>query len=211
VWPDGKANPLYDSGVDFMHEAVLESSAIDMGTASRLRKYISKLTAYTKGLKTGISVGASFQTDDNVGTNRWKDMGAFTVSPEDVLDVKAENINRFAYRLILTTNDQNVPPDVTGVAPSGFARTPFKKVWNIRIKTGKGFTKIGTRDVEHIEMVNWLYENARFPGTITMTSESYGELNDTKVIIVPPTINFTSPASIGKVEKASILEKLIEA
>jgi len=211
VWPKWKANPLYDSSVDFMHEAVMESSAIDMGTASRLRKYISRLTAYTKNLKTGITVGASYQEDDNVGTNRWKDLGAFNKSPEDLIDVKAENIGRFSYRLILNTNDQNVPPDITGVAPSGFARTPFKKVWNIRIKTGKGFTKRGTRDLTHDEIIRWLYSAACFPGSIAMRTVSYSVLDGEIVSIVPPQVNCVSPADIGKQEKAVITLKLIQA
>lgn len=210
VWPLGKANPLYDSSVDFMHEAVLESSAIDMGTASRLRKFVSKLTAFTKNLTTGIYVAASYHADDNVGTNRWKNLGAFTHSPEDTIDVAAESIGRFAYRLIMNTNNQNKPPDITGVVPSGFARSPFRKVWNLRIKTGVGFTRRGTRDSTHEEVMKWLYDAAEHPGVVLMTSSSFSQMENVWVIVYPPTVNPVSGQDIGKQEKSVINLKLIQ-
>ncbi len=211
VFPKGKANPLYDSGVDYMHEAVIESAAIDMGTASRLPKFIGRLTAFTKNLGPSIYLGASYQVDDNVGTNNWTNLSSFTKSPEDEVTVNAENIGRFAYRLILRTNDNNTPPDIQGVVPSGFARSPFRRVWNIRIKTGEGFTKLGTKDIPQDELVSWLYDAARFPGRVLMKSDSFDQLDNRRVIIVPPQINPTVAADIGVPEKAVLTLKIIEA
>ena len=210
IWPDGKANPLYDSGVAYQHEAVIESSAIDMGTAARLPKFISSLVGFTKNLKSGITVGVSFQTDEDVGSNTWTEAGAFTQSPEDEVAISAANVGRFAYRLILNTNDENTPPDITGVIPSGFARSPFRLIWNIRIKIGEGFTKDGRKADSMEDILEWLYDGARYPGVLKMFSDKYTQMNNKYVIVIPPEVNPTAGATIGKEEKAILSLKLME-
>ena len=210
IWPNGKANPLYDDSIAYMHEATIESAAIDMGTAAKLPKFIGSLVAFTKNLKAGITVGVSYQTDDDVGTNTWTEAGAFTQSPEDEIQINAENVGRFSYRLILNTNDENTPPDIQGVIPSGFARSPFRMIWNIRIKTGIGFTKQGTKAMSQEKLLSWLYDAARYPGRIKMTSKTYEQLDGRRVIVVPPQFHPTAGASPGKDEKGVLDLKLIE-
>ena len=211
VWPKGKANPLYDSGVDYMHEAVIESAALDMGTASRLPKFVSYIYGFSKSLKGGTYVGMSYQVDDNVGTSKWINISALTQSPEDKVLVNAENIGRLSYRMILNTNNQKVPPDVQGIQPSGFARAPFRRVFNIRVKVGQGFTRMGTKAVGYEALAKFLDEASEYPGLIRMTSESYSKLNNVAVIILPTTENPVSGSDIGKQEKASILIKMMSA
>lgn len=210
IWPNGKANPLYDESVAYMHESTIESAAIDMGTASKLPKFIGSLVAFTKNLKAGVSVGVSYQVDDDVGTNTWTEAGAFTQSPEDEIQINAENVGRFSYRLILNTDDENTPPDVQGVIPSGFARSPYRLIWNLRIKTGIGFTKQGTKAISQEDLLSWLYDAARYPGRIKMTSKTYKQLNDKRIVVVPPQFNPTSGSSPGKEEKGVLDLKLIE-
>ena len=45
-----KGNPLDDTGMSYMHESVVESAIIDMGTASKLPKYIKELTVTADNL-----------------------------------------------------------------------------------------------------------------------------------------------------------------
>jgi len=206
VWPKNKANPLYDSGVAYHHEAVITSAAIDMGTAAKLSKYIKQLVGFTKNLTPGIYAAVGYQVDDKVGTTSWKQGGAFTHSPEDRVDLDADQIGRFAYRLILNTNDENTPPDIQGVIPSGFARSPFKLVWNLRVTAGIGY---GSEEV--IETLGWLYRAAEKAVKVTISSEKYSQLNGKTVIVVPPDIQPTAGETLGKNEKAVINLKLIEA
>ena len=48
--PLKKSSPTLDSGARYMWEAVVESGAIDMGTASSMQKLIKNLTATIKNL-----------------------------------------------------------------------------------------------------------------------------------------------------------------
>jgi hypothetical protein len=154
--PFNKGNPLYDTGAKYMHEAVLESSIIDMGTASKLPKYIKEITLTCKNLDgQGKKVGFDWRVDDDTD---WIQGDPFTTSPEDTQDVNESNIRRFEYRLRLQTDDQLVPCDISGIVPNGFARSPTRKTFSfeadLRNVTVNG-KKQNARDV-----INWLEEAA---------------------------------------------------
>jgi hypothetical protein len=189
--PLNKANPLYDAGCRYHHEFSVTSSTIDMGTASKLSKFINALTATTKNLDgSGIRVEADVQFDQNVGLDgieNWISLGAFLKSPEDTVRVNRGDITQFRYRLRAMTDDSSKPPDISGVVPTGFARSDFRIVWNMRIVTGKGAT-----DADKLD--DWLLEAASFPGRVHMTSK-WRHLHDYYVIVAPPS---SSPLRIGK-------------
>jgi hypothetical protein len=114
--PSNKGNPLDDTGVRYMHEAVVESCEIDMGSASKLPKYIESLTATTKNLNSqGIRIDVDYQMDDGIGLtgiNNWMEAGSFYKSPEDTVKIREGNLNKFAYRLRLQTDNSATPPDL---------------------------------------------------------------------------------------------------
>ena len=188
-FPYNTAAPLRDSGVLYQHEGVLESSVIDMGAASRLPKYINNLTALSKNLSdAGMYIGVDYQVDDDVHTRNWNSVQNFSVSPEDVTNINKGNLRQFAYRLRLNTDNNTIPVDIKAVVPSGFARVPYRKIWNVRIKTGGMFDKNGGNNISQEDLLEWLDEAASFPGRITMTS-IYSYMNDKSVIVSPPKLH----------------------
>ena len=187
VFPLNTANPLNDSSCAFEHEGVFVSSTIDMGAASRLPKYIKGLTLLTKNLSTsGMSVGMSYQVDNDIGTDSWVDVSpGFYESPEQELKLNIANVRQFRYRLILNTATNTTPVVVKSAVPSGFARVPFRRVWHFEIKTGEIYDNTGKKNVDPQELKDWLRLNASYPGIIHMESR-FEDVNDHYVIISPP-------------------------
>jgi len=180
-----KATPRLDSGARFMHEGVIESSAIDMGTASDLPKFIKEITATIRNLNTnGRQVYVDIQQDDDVHTTTWTPVDTMTVSPESTVFLGLQNIRRFAYRLRLCSNDNTVPIDVEGVIPNGFARVPFKMVFTMQIQAGGIFSRRGKLATSG-ELMRWLLDSARQPGRVRMDSV-YEMAHEWYVIIHPP-------------------------
>ncbi|HEY6021109.1 MAG TPA: hypothetical protein VIY48_14735, partial [Candidatus Paceibacterota bacterium] len=173
VWqemPLKKASPRLDSGIHYQHEAVLESTSIDMGTASGLPKYINELYLSVKNLNIqGREIHIDYQFDDDVHTNNWTYAGTVSKSPESVQFLGLENVRRFAYRLRIYCNDNTIPIDIEGIVPSGYARTPFKMVFTMKIQAGGIFSRRG-KSVSSGELVRWLLDASKQPGRVKMTS-----------------------------------------
>lgn len=183
--PLNRAAPRLDSGVRYMHEAVIESSAIDMGAASGLPKFIKDLTITVANLNTiGRRIFVDFQVDDNVHTSNWTFAGEASESPESTIFLGLENVRRFAYRLRIVCNDNSVPIDITGVVPNGYARTPFRMVFTMQIQVGGIFTRKG-KTVTGGELMRWLLDASRQPGRVKMTSV-YEMAHGWYVVIHPP-------------------------
>lgn len=183
--PLNRAAPRLDTGARYMHEAVIESSAIDMGTASGLPKFIKDLTITAANLNTqGRRIYVDFQVDDDVHTSNWTYAGVATESPESVIFLGLENVRRFAYRLRITCNDNSVPIDITGVIPNGYARTPFRMVFTMQIQAGGIYTRKG-KTASSGELMRWLLDSARQPGRVKMSSV-YEMAHGWYVVIHPP-------------------------
>jgi hypothetical protein len=190
--PYKKSPPRLDSSARYMHEAVLESSAIDMGTASGLPKFINALTLTVKNLNAqGREVYIDYQTDDDVHTTSWTYAGRIAHSPESMQFLGLENIRKFAYRLRLVCNDNSVPIDIEGVVPNGYARTPFKLFWTMQIQAGSVYSRRG-KNASAEEMFRWLLDASRQPGRIHMTSV-YNMAHNFYVIVHPGTYNPVVP------------------
>ena len=184
--PYNKGNPLDDTGTKYMHEAIVESSLIDMGTASKLPKFIKEMTLTSKNLDgVGKIVYLDYQIDDKIGGSEWIQAGAFTNSPEDTLDINESNIRRFAYRLRIQTDDQLVPPDISGIVPNGFARSPQRKQFAIEADL-KDVTINGKKQ-EAEQVIRWLEEAAESAYLLHMDSD-FEQLNDYDILIAPPNI-----------------------
>lgn len=183
--PYNRAAPRLDTGARYMHEAVIESSAIDMGAASGLPKFIKDLTITAAGLNTqGRKIEIDFQTDDNVHTSKWTHAGTATESPESVVFLGLENVRRFAYRLRISCESNSEPIDITGVVPNGYARTPFRMVFTMQIQAGGIFTRRG-KTATSGELMRWLLDASRQPGRVKMSSV-YEMAHGWHVVIHPP-------------------------
>jgi len=187
-WPLHSFNPLKDSGMTYMPEAHLVSSTIDMGV-SNLPKFIESLTATVESLTSGIEVQLDYQVNENVGTSNWINAGSFQVNPFDTVPINQGEVYRMRFRLRLYTNDEDTPPVINATVLEGFARTPVKYQWNLRIKTSStqrdltGKRKAANQD----ELLAWLKDCARSSRQITM--RAIWEQMDSKVVIVePPTL-----------------------
>ena len=179
-----RASPRLAPAARFQHEAVLESCAIDMGTASDMPKLINKLTATIKNLNTnGRMVYVDIQTDENVHTNNWTYYGVMTNSPESSMFLNF-NCTRFAYRLRILCNDNTVPIDIEGVVPNGYARTPYKMVFTMQINEGGIFSRKG-KSATSGELMRWLLDESRTAGFVWMTSV-FELAHGWRVIIHPP-------------------------
>lgn len=207
--PKDKIRPIDDSAALYMHEGVVVSSTIDMGAASKLPKFIRDLTLTSENLNgQGIRVEVDYQIDDKIGSNDWIQAGAFLSSPEDTARIYVGELTQFRYRLRMITDDALTPPIVKGVVPSGYARSPFRWVWSIRIVVGDT-TAPGGAKVNRDDLEAWLTEASRTPGRIFMTSK-WPVLNGYFVIVGTPTTNPISIPAIGLGEKDIYSMTLVE-
>jgi hypothetical protein len=205
-----KSSPRLDSGMRYMHEGVIESGAIDMGTASGMPKFFKELTATVKNLNAnGQEIFVDIQTDDNVHTTNWTFTDVMHRSPESTVFLGLQNVRRFAYRLRMCSKDNATPIDVEGVVPNGYARTPFKMIFTMQVQAGGVFSrrgKLATAD----ELMRWLLDSARSPGRVRM--DSVFELaHGWFVIIHPPRMFPIVPSKGGSPETANFTLVLQEA
>jgi len=206
--PFMKGTPRLDVGIAYQHEAVIESAAIDMGTASGLPKFIKELTVFSEGLGNGSEIFVDFQVDDDVHTDNWTEATVLTQSPEDYAWLGLENVRKFAYRLRICLADNDSLLQVTGVVPNGYARAPYKMVWTLRCRADNISSK--GRLASPDKLMRWLLDNARFPGRIMMTSQ-YELAHKFYVIVHPPRMFPYKPASAGQSEESVFTIVLEEA
>lgn len=185
--PYNKGNPLYDTSAKYMHEFELISSEIDMGTASKLPKFIKDLTITSQNLNgDGIYIDVDYQIDENIGTSNWVMKGErIFESPEDSADIREGNIRKFAYRLRGHTDNQLVPPDIRGIVPSGFARSPSKRILECTVSIKD--IVVGGKKQTAAKVTEWLEEAAQ--GTYMIHANStYEPYDDFDCLIAPPTM-----------------------
>ncbi len=204
--PLGKGNPLYDTGARYMHESVVESAIIDMGTASRLPKYIKEVVAVTKNLAKGKYIDVDYQVDNNIdktGIDNWRTAEPLLVSPESSTGIHESNIRRFKYRLRMHTDDNTIPPDVLAIAPNGFARSEMRKVFGVQCLLKD--ININGRPIQAGEVTQWLEDVSKSAMLVHMDS-TYDEMNGYDVLIAPPNrypIKSETPAGAGAVTQVS--------
>lgn len=200
--PLKKKDPLLDSGMLYQHESVVESSIIDMGTASDLPKFIKSLTATVKNLNSeGMEVYLDYQTDGDCHTSTWTPASILTESPESTAWLGLSNIRRFAYRLRLNTDDASTPCDVEGVVPNGYARTPLKLMWTMRIKAGGIYQANNKTNANSQTLFKWLMDNARLPYAVLMESK-YEAADGYHCVVHPPRMTPYKPAEPGRPEES---------
>jgi hypothetical protein len=187
-WPRHSFNPLKDAGLTYHHEAILVSSTIDMGVSS-LTKFIESVTATVENLTSGVEVALDYQINQNIGTQRWIEAGTFQINPWDTLNINQGEVYRIRFRLRLRTNDESTPPVVLATVLKGFARTPVKYQWNLRVmvsdtllsKTGTGY------ESNPDAFLDWLKQAAVSAKRIYMRSV-WEQMDSRYVIVEPPTL-----------------------
>jgi len=182
--PYNKNNPLHDPLVKYQHEFVIESSEID-GPASKIAKFIKDITLTSKNLGGGIKVEFDYQIDDDIGGTVWKKARPFVTSPEEVININEGNIRRFAYRLRGQTNNQLIPPDILGIVPNGFARSPIRRILECSASV-KDMSVNGKKQTA-AKTIAWLEEAAEGAFMVHIKSD-YEQFDDFDVVMAPPSI-----------------------
>jgi hypothetical protein len=184
-WPRNSFNPLQDTGVNYQHECSLTLADIDMG-AIRLPKFIKEFSLLSENLETGIEVHVDYQLDKEIGGGLWIHAGVVHQSPQDAVPVNRGDVRKIRLRLRLLTDDADVPPVVLATVLEGFARTPLKYQWNMRIKvsdTQRELSGVGG-GLDPDAFLNWLKEAAARAKKVYM--RSIWEQMDSKYVIVEP-------------------------
>jgi len=187
-WPRNGFNPLKDSGINFQHECDIVMADFDMG-ATRLPKFFKELALISENLTTGIEVHMEYQTDNDIGSSTWISVGTFYSSPEDILPINVGNVRKIRLRLRMHTNDADVPPIVVAAVLEGFARTPLKYQWNMRIKVSDTQRDLSGMVVDHDpdEFLSWLKDAAREARKVYMRS-IWEQMDGKYVIVEPPSL-----------------------
>jgi hypothetical protein len=185
--PRDAASPVADAGFSYQHEAVLISSTVDMG-AALLPKYLKQLTLWTSNLTRGKRVNVDFQVDGQIGSDEWRSAGAIYSSPLESLPLQIGPVHAIRTRLRLLSDQPTVPVVVQAVILDGFARTPLKYQWTLRIRLADlQADYAGGLDSDPDAFMFWLQGAARQARKIRMRS-IWQALDDKYVIVEPPAL-----------------------
>jgi hypothetical protein len=186
-WPANTLNPLHDTGLAFQHECVLTVADIDMG-AARLPKFIKELGLASKNPGSGAEIHLDYQVDEAIGGDVWLAAGSTAQSPEGALAVNRGDVRSIRCRLRMLTEEATSPPVVRGAVLEGFARTPVKYQWNLRVKLHDSqHTLSGVPDHDPDELTNFLKDAARRARRIHMRS-LWEQMDDVFVVVEPPSL-----------------------
>jgi hypothetical protein len=124
-----------------------------------------------------------------VGTDNWIYAGLLQVNPTDEIEIGQGEVYRMRYRLRLVTDTAATPPVVEATVVEGFARTPVKYQWNMRLKissTQRDLSGI-SNDADPDEFMDWLKHAARSSKRIFMRS-IFEQMDSKYVIVEPPSL-----------------------
>ena len=185
-WPRHTFNPLQDDGVNYQHECSLTMADVDMG-AIRLPKYIKELSLLSENLQSQVNVAVDYQLDQDIGSDRWMNAGTAYRSPEDVIAIHNGSVRKVRTRMRLYTERANTPPILLASVLEGFARTPLKYQWNMRIKIADTQQNLASMEViqDPDDFLNWLKNVAGNARKVLMRS-IWKQLDGKYVIVEPP-------------------------
>ncbi|MCW5876896.1 MAG: hypothetical protein KIS85_08440, partial [Anaerolineales bacterium] len=194
--PRDTAAPLGDAGLAYQHEAVLVGGSIDMG-AARLPKYLRSLSLLSRHLGAGVQVHLDVQLDGEIGGGRWRSLGAFYSSPMDSLPLNLGQLYTLRPRLRLLTNRATLPPVVLASQLEGFARTPLRYRWTLKLRLDAvQHDRRGGLDPTPQDFVAWLQAAARQARKIHMRSV-WADLDGKDVLVEPPALQRERSAGDG--------------
>jgi hypothetical protein len=190
VWlplPAHTANPLGDAAMRFQHEGVLVGSTIDM-EAALLPKFLTRFSLVSRGLGEGAQVELDYQLDAEIGGAAWRHAGGFYSAPLDSLALNAGGLHAIRPRLRLLSQRAARPAVVEATVLEGFARTPLKYEWELRVALDElQVDGRGGLDPAPEAFVAWLQHAARSAARIRLRAV-WAALDDKFVIVEPPSL-----------------------
>lgn len=188
VFPKKTLNPMRDSGCKYMHEAVMESSTIDLDVAM-LPKFFKSISANTQylGSDDGFRrLAIEYQMDNEVNTSTWISAREFAYSPEESVDINQGNKQQMRWRIRLLTEVATKPVRVRAIVVAGYAKLPAKRVWTLRIKLSSlSRDALGAPNVDPTELYKWLWQQSAEAGGVFMHSK-WENADSAWVVVEPP-------------------------
>jgi hypothetical protein len=133
-------------------------------------------------------VDVDFQVDGQIGSDEWRSAGAIYSSPLESLPLQTGPVHAIRTRLRLLSDQATVPVLAQAVILDGFARTPLKYQWALRLRLADlQADYAGGLDSDPDAFMLWLQEAARRARKIRMRS-IWQALDDKYVIVEPPAL-----------------------
>ncbi|MBN2503152.1 MAG: hypothetical protein JXB38_20410 [Anaerolineales bacterium] len=186
-FPKDTNDPLQDAGFRYQHEAVLVTAAIDMGVTN-LSKFLKELSLTSQNLTTGVEVQLDYQVDGEIGSGRWTAAGTFYRAPLDTLLLNLGDVRAIRLRLRLHTDKTTIPPVCRATVLEGFARTPLKYRWELRVRlAGLQAERGGGLDESPDAFMQWLKAAAVSARRVHLRSV-WAQMDDVYVVVEPPSL-----------------------
>lgn len=194
--PENTLNPVNDGGIQYQPEGVLYTPTIDMGV-SQIPKLFAELHVISRDLNSsGNEVRVSYQLDENIGSSNWTNAGILTHAPADSVPIMRGDKKAIRFRLQALTANSTAPTRVEAVVLKAVARTPVKRQWNIRARSGSfQVTQQGLSDADPDDFYAWLRKAAESASPIRMRA-AWAGMDDIRVYAEYPTVlrQYTTPA-----------------
>jgi hypothetical protein len=197
-YPDFGFTPSKDSDIYYVPEADMITSTFDMNITRRPKFFnefsiISKNLFSTKSdfaLSTKIDADSRilvyYQIDNDINSDNWTYAGTIASSPFGSVFINRSNCYAIRIKYKLLTSDANIPASVSATVLEGFARTPIKYQWVLRLKTSSlQSTLNGAPDHNPDKLLKWLKEKAASAELVTLHSQLIA-LDLKSVVIEPP-------------------------
>jgi len=188
AWPNASLNPLTDASMRYQHEGVLTQSYVDLQSAS-LPKLFADVTLHLKNTTaSGREVRIDYQIDNDIGTSTWYELGAAQGLPSATIALGLGNRRAIRLRYRLQTNSASTPVQCRAIVVEGFARSPVKYQYNMRIQVSDlAVNWAGLPDIPPDNLLTWLKREAQSASPLRMHS-IFAALDDKLVLAEPPTI-----------------------
>jgi hypothetical protein len=201
-YPDFGFNPSKDSAMYYVPEAELITSTIDMNIRRR-PKYFNEISVISKNLQNSRSdftksalitsdsrVEVFYQVDNDINGTNWVEAGSIFTSPFGSVTINKSNVYAIRIKYKLLTSDAANPPTISATVVEGFARTPVKYQWVMRIKTSSMQNTLnGSPDHNPDKLYNWLKDKANSAEVVTLHS-TMKRLDMKKVVLEPPSVQY---------------------
>jgi hypothetical protein len=113
-----------------------------------------------------------------------KPFSFFYEQPRRYNQTSVSNINKFSYRLRARTDNQLIPPDIRGIVPSGFSRSPRLRILECEAKIQD--VVINGKPQKAKDVMTWLDEMSESPYLVHVKSK-YEQFNDFDAVLQMPT------------------------
>ncbi|MBU2249955.1 MAG: hypothetical protein KKD77_24630 [Gammaproteobacteria bacterium] len=190
LYMDVSLDPLKDSSMLYMHEAVCESPVFDMGHAETY-KFFKEIDFTSENLTNTINLEVDYQKGSDCNTSSWT--YANTVYENDgTVTLDVGETKRLKYRMRMQTDDASTPPLVNAIVVKGYEVTPVKRLWNVSVKTS---TRVSGNITPADTLYDWLWDVCQKAKKVEMKTSfpgigSSGE-NGVVVKIEPPVTLWT--------------------